>query len=280
MYSLEKPSLLGGPISASVLVSSAKQAQLSMQQLQQRAANIPPMVSPPSSVLHLPTRYAPLARPRDWARLGARARAQTRSPSAQLPHHVSPGQLSFARKNKKINAWIKSSESTWSEVFWISEKCCVIAEWFRVLFFFKTNSRGHITEQLKPSNNLHAEMLLWMGSTNHEALMPGHSQIAYKIIDYLNDGGSLVFIFTTYLAVKWKGRLAQILAQCLPQYFICMKWGRFQLNVRNKYSNVLTRASSPLSVLLYDWALGSDCLFKTRHQSSYHLQHLWNRQEC
>lgn len=40
---MEKPSLLS-PV-GSVLVSSPKQAQLNIQQLQQRAAAIPPMVS-------------------------------------------------------------------------------------------------------------------------------------------------------------------------------------------------------------------------------------------
>lgn len=39
---MEKPSLLNPP--GSVLVSSPKQAQLNIQQLQQRAAAIPPMV--------------------------------------------------------------------------------------------------------------------------------------------------------------------------------------------------------------------------------------------
>ena len=39
MYTMDKPSMLGPP--GSVLVSS----KLSMQQLHQRAANIPPMVS-------------------------------------------------------------------------------------------------------------------------------------------------------------------------------------------------------------------------------------------
>uniref|UniRef100_A0A7N8YI80 Nuclear receptor corepressor 1 n=1 Tax=Mastacembelus armatus TaxID=205130 RepID=A0A7N8YI80_9TELE len=43
MFSMEKPSLLSPP--GSVLVSSPKQAQLNIQQLQQRAAAIPPMVS-------------------------------------------------------------------------------------------------------------------------------------------------------------------------------------------------------------------------------------------
>ncbi|KAM4620805.1 LOW QUALITY PROTEIN: nuclear receptor corepressor 1 [Polymixia lowei] len=45
MYSMDKPSLLTPP--GSVLVSSVKQAQLNMQQLQQRAAAIPPMVPGP-----------------------------------------------------------------------------------------------------------------------------------------------------------------------------------------------------------------------------------------
>uniref|UniRef100_A0A4W6ETM5 Nuclear receptor corepressor 1 n=1 Tax=Lates calcarifer TaxID=8187 RepID=A0A4W6ETM5_LATCA len=43
IFSMEKPSLLSPP--GSVLVSSPKQAQLNIQQLQQRAAAIPPMVS-------------------------------------------------------------------------------------------------------------------------------------------------------------------------------------------------------------------------------------------
>ncbi|XP_071382038.1 nuclear receptor corepressor 1 isoform X1 [Centroberyx affinis] len=42
MFSMDKPSLLNPP--GTVLVSSAKQAQLNMQQLQERAAAIPPMV--------------------------------------------------------------------------------------------------------------------------------------------------------------------------------------------------------------------------------------------
>uniref|UniRef100_A0A8C6NNC8 Nuclear receptor corepressor 1 n=1 Tax=Nothobranchius furzeri TaxID=105023 RepID=A0A8C6NNC8_NOTFU len=42
-YPLEKPSLLNAP--GSVLMSSPKQAQLSIQQMEQRAASIPPMVS-------------------------------------------------------------------------------------------------------------------------------------------------------------------------------------------------------------------------------------------
>uniref|UniRef100_A0A4W6ETL8 Nuclear receptor corepressor 1 n=1 Tax=Lates calcarifer TaxID=8187 RepID=A0A4W6ETL8_LATCA len=45
IFSMEKPSLLSPP--GSVLVSSPKQAQLNIQQLQQRAAAIPPMVSGP-----------------------------------------------------------------------------------------------------------------------------------------------------------------------------------------------------------------------------------------
>uniref|UniRef100_A0A3Q3LPZ0 Nuclear receptor corepressor 1 n=1 Tax=Mastacembelus armatus TaxID=205130 RepID=A0A3Q3LPZ0_9TELE len=45
MFSMEKPSLLSPP--GSVLVSSPKQAQLNIQQLQQRAAAIPPMVPGP-----------------------------------------------------------------------------------------------------------------------------------------------------------------------------------------------------------------------------------------
>ncbi|XP_076851752.1 nuclear receptor corepressor 1-like isoform X5 [Brachyhypopomus gauderio] len=87
LFSLDKPSLLGGP--SSVLVTSAKQAQqLSMQQLQQRAATIPPMVSPLSPTPHIPSRHAPSAMPwpGDWGRLGA----QSYPPSAQPPRHV-PG---------------------------------------------------------------------------------------------------------------------------------------------------------------------------------------------
>uniref|UniRef100_A0A667ZY04 Nuclear receptor corepressor 1 n=1 Tax=Myripristis murdjan TaxID=586833 RepID=A0A667ZY04_9TELE len=49
IFSMDKPSLLSPP--GSVLVSSAKQAQLNMQQLQQRAAAIPPMVSHYSNLL-------------------------------------------------------------------------------------------------------------------------------------------------------------------------------------------------------------------------------------
>ncbi|KAK2816277.1 hypothetical protein Q7C36_022548 [Tachysurus vachellii] len=79
MFSLDKPSILGG--SGSVVVTSGKQAPLSMQQLQQRAATIPPMVSPPSYLLHFPSSSAALARPRDWERLGHRA-------SPRPPHHV------------------------------------------------------------------------------------------------------------------------------------------------------------------------------------------------
>ncbi|KAM4547007.1 nuclear receptor corepressor 1 isoform 3-T3 [Fundulus diaphanus] len=45
MYPMEKPSLLSPP--GSVLMSSPKQAQLSIQQLQHRAASIPPMVPGP-----------------------------------------------------------------------------------------------------------------------------------------------------------------------------------------------------------------------------------------
>ncbi|XP_028278365.1 nuclear receptor corepressor 1 isoform X2 [Parambassis ranga] len=45
IFSMEKPSLLNPP--SSVLVSSPKQAQLNIQQLQQRAAAIPPMVPGP-----------------------------------------------------------------------------------------------------------------------------------------------------------------------------------------------------------------------------------------
>uniref|UniRef100_A0A673BA37 Nuclear receptor corepressor 1 n=1 Tax=Sphaeramia orbicularis TaxID=375764 RepID=A0A673BA37_9TELE len=45
IYSMEKPSLLSPP--SSVLVSSPKQTQLNIQQLHQRAATIPPMVSGP-----------------------------------------------------------------------------------------------------------------------------------------------------------------------------------------------------------------------------------------
>ncbi|KAI5615606.1 nuclear receptor corepressor 1 isoform X2 [Silurus asotus] len=73
-FSLDKPSILGG--SGSVVVSSGKQAPLSMQELQQRAAAIPAMVSPPSSLLHFPSSSAPLARPRDWERLGHRVSPQ------------------------------------------------------------------------------------------------------------------------------------------------------------------------------------------------------------
>lgn len=81
MFSLDKPSILAG--SGSVVVSSGKQAPLSMQQLQQRAATIPPMVSPPSYLLHFPSSSAALARPRDWERLGHRA-------SPRPSRHVSP----------------------------------------------------------------------------------------------------------------------------------------------------------------------------------------------
>lgn len=81
LFSPEKPSILGG--SGSVVVSSGKQAPLSMQQLHQRAANIPPMVSAPSSLLHFPSSSAALARSRDWERLGHRA-------SPRPPRHVSP----------------------------------------------------------------------------------------------------------------------------------------------------------------------------------------------
>ncbi|XP_051970895.1 nuclear receptor corepressor 1-like isoform X1 [Xyrauchen texanus] len=59
LFSLEKPSLLGA--SGSVVVPSVK--LLSMQQIQQRAATIPPMVSPHSPYSHL-FRFAPLDRDR------------------------------------------------------------------------------------------------------------------------------------------------------------------------------------------------------------------------
>ena len=52
---MDKPSLLSPP--GSVVVSSAKQAHLSMQQLQQRAADIPAMVSQYSNP-HFSIRYA------------------------------------------------------------------------------------------------------------------------------------------------------------------------------------------------------------------------------
>ncbi|XP_026106456.1 nuclear receptor corepressor 1 isoform X3 [Carassius auratus] len=68
LFSLEKPSLLG--TAGSVVLSSAK--ILNMQQLQQRAATIPPMVSPHSLYPHLAFIYAPLDRDR-----------------AQPPRHVS-----------------------------------------------------------------------------------------------------------------------------------------------------------------------------------------------
>uniref|UniRef100_A0A8C1JS81 Nuclear receptor corepressor 1 n=1 Tax=Cyprinus carpio TaxID=7962 RepID=A0A8C1JS81_CYPCA len=60
LFSLEKPSLLC--TAGSVVLSSAK--LLNMQQLQQRAATIPPMVSPHSLYPHLAFRYAPLDRDR------------------------------------------------------------------------------------------------------------------------------------------------------------------------------------------------------------------------
>ncbi|XP_051530915.1 nuclear receptor corepressor 1-like isoform X5 [Myxocyprinus asiaticus] len=60
LFSLEKPSLLGA--SGSVVMPSAK--LLSMQQIQQRAATIPPMVSPHSPYPHLSFRFAPLDRDR------------------------------------------------------------------------------------------------------------------------------------------------------------------------------------------------------------------------
>ncbi|XP_026067048.1 nuclear receptor corepressor 1-like isoform X4 [Carassius auratus] len=68
LFSLEKPSLLGP--AGSVVVSSPK--FLNVQQLQHRAATIPPMVSPHSLYPHLAFRYAPLDRDR-----------------AQPPRHVS-----------------------------------------------------------------------------------------------------------------------------------------------------------------------------------------------
>uniref|UniRef100_A0A668AD15 Nuclear receptor corepressor 1 n=1 Tax=Myripristis murdjan TaxID=586833 RepID=A0A668AD15_9TELE len=52
IFSMDKPSLLSPP--GSVLVSSAKQAQLNMQQLQQRAAAIPPMVPGPYGLAGVP----------------------------------------------------------------------------------------------------------------------------------------------------------------------------------------------------------------------------------
>uniref|UniRef100_A0A8C1JVF7 Nuclear receptor corepressor 1 n=1 Tax=Cyprinus carpio TaxID=7962 RepID=A0A8C1JVF7_CYPCA len=73
LFSLEKPSLLC--TAGSVVLSSAK--LLNMQQLQQRAATIPPMVSPHSLYPHLAFRYAPLDRDR-----------------AQPPRHVSPASIS------------------------------------------------------------------------------------------------------------------------------------------------------------------------------------------
>lgn len=108
MFSLDKPSILGG--SGSVVVSSSKQAPLSMQQLQQRAATIPPMVSPPSSLLHFPSSSAPLARPRDWERLGHRA-------SPRPPRHVSPDHTlpRRARNKKKIPIKCNQNHVIWSE---------------------------------------------------------------------------------------------------------------------------------------------------------------------
>lgn len=105
LFSLEKPSILGG--SGSVVVSSSKQAQLSMQQLQQRAATIPPMVSLPSSLLHYPSSSAPLARPRDWERLRHRA----------PPRHVSPDHAltQWTGNKKKIPIDFGQNPVIWSD---------------------------------------------------------------------------------------------------------------------------------------------------------------------
>lgn len=88
LFSLEKPSLLG--TAGSVVVSSAK--FLNMQQLQQRAATIPPMVSPHSLYPHLAFRYAPLDRDR-----------------AQPPRHVSPASISTSADHA---LWFASAD-TW-----------------------------------------------------------------------------------------------------------------------------------------------------------------------
>uniref|UniRef100_A0A673LQL5 Nuclear receptor corepressor 1-like n=1 Tax=Sinocyclocheilus rhinocerous TaxID=307959 RepID=A0A673LQL5_9TELE len=90
LFSLEKPSLLG--TACSVVMSSAK-----LLNMQQRAATIPPMVSPHSLYPHLAFRYAPLDRDR----------AQPpRHVSAPFGHSSVPGGLlsSFAMFQHQIKA--------------------------------------------------------------------------------------------------------------------------------------------------------------------------------
>ncbi|KAK1787858.1 hypothetical protein P4O66_016338, partial [Electrophorus voltai] len=112
LFSPDKPSLLGGH--SSVVVSTVKPTQqLSMQQLQQRAATIPPMVSPFSPMLQFPSRHTLLARPRprDWGRLGAQSHPSSAQPPRHVPGPFGPGSMpvgaplsGFAMYQKQIKA--------------------------------------------------------------------------------------------------------------------------------------------------------------------------------
>ncbi|TRY94467.1 hypothetical protein DNTS_011385, partial [Danionella cerebrum] len=96
LFSIEKPSLLG--TSSSVVVSSAK--ILNMQQIQQRAATIPPMVSSCSIYPHLAFRYAPLERDRVQ---------QSRHVSTPFGHSGSP-MSGFAMFQHQIKAVHESAQ--------------------------------------------------------------------------------------------------------------------------------------------------------------------------
>ncbi|XP_071023653.1 nuclear receptor corepressor 1-like isoform X3 [Oncorhynchus clarkii lewisi] len=82
--SMDKPSLLSPP--GSVLMSTAKQAHLNMQQLQQRAATIPPMVSHYSNPHFSMIRYAHSARQAH----GGRQQGESMSCLDQPPCQVVP----------------------------------------------------------------------------------------------------------------------------------------------------------------------------------------------
>lgn len=87
--SMDKPSLLSPP--GSVLMSTAKQAHLNMQQLQQRAAAIPPMVSHYSNPHFSMIRYAHSERQAH----GGRQQGESMSYLDQPPCQVSPSSPAF-----------------------------------------------------------------------------------------------------------------------------------------------------------------------------------------
>nr|XP_055055975.1 nuclear receptor corepressor 1 isoform X2 [Misgurnus anguillicaudatus] len=94
LFSLEKPSLLG--TSSSVVVSSPK--ILNVQQLQHRAATIPPMVSPQSPFPHLSFNYTPVDRNR------AQPSRYVSSPFGHTGIPVGPSLSGFAMFQHQIKA--------------------------------------------------------------------------------------------------------------------------------------------------------------------------------